>query len=259
MSQIFLSYVHADSTEALNLFDDISAAGYPVWLDQKALLVGQKWKDEIARAIQAASAFIALISKNSVDHQGYVQKELKQGLEVLAETPSNQIYLLPVRLNDARPHDIQLQDLHWLDLFPDRSSRVPALLDALATIPDLRAATRKVGASTSPPVPKFTSMADIFPLVLRGIPPSTPNTGAANAFYVTARTTTEDGLGLPKELLAKYPNEITFVLQHQYRDLACGDASFSVTLSFSGKDLRVTVPYSAIVAFEEREAHIRIA
>jgi hypothetical protein len=101
-------------------------------------------------------------------------------------------------------------------------------------------------------------MADIFPLVLSGIPSSTPASGAVNAFYVTARTA-EHALGLPKELVAKYPAEITFVLQHRYEDLVCGDDSFSVTLWFSDKEVRVTVPYSAIMAFEERDAHIRIA
>ena len=101
-------------------------------------------------------------------------------------------------------------------------------------------------------------MADIFPLVLRGIPPSTPKSGALNAFYITVRTA-GNKLGLPKEILERYPTEITFILQHAYDNLVCDESSFSVTLWFSNKEVRITVPYSAIIAFEEREAHIRIA
>src|SRR5262245_5630944 len=132
MSHIFLSYARPDSDKALALHKDITDAGYPVWLDKKALLVGQRWKDEISRAIQNAAAFIALISENSVDHRGYVQKELKEALDVLAQTPPNQIYVLPVRLSDVRPTDVQLQDLHWLDLFPVRSRRIIERLRAIA-------------------------------------------------------------------------------------------------------------------------------
>jgi hypothetical protein len=183
---------------------------------------------------------------------------LKQGLDVLATTPANQIFVLPVRLDTAQPSDIQLQKLHWLDLFPDRSAALQALRAALDTIPGLKVALPAVPhAPAATPVHRFASMTDIFPLILRGIPPSTPASGAVNAFYVTARTTAA-GMDLPKELLAKYPNEITFVLEHQYKDLVCGDDAFSVTLWFSGNEARVTVPYGAIVSLTEPQADIRV-
>jgi hypothetical protein len=43
-----------------------------------------------------------------------------------------------------------------------------------------------------------------------------------------------EGVELPKSLIKKYPKEIVFVLEQQYKDLVCDDSAFSVTLWFSG-------------------------
>ena len=67
-------------------------------------------------------------------------------------------------------------------------------------------------------------------------------------FFVTFRTG-EPGVVLPPQLLAKFPEEMTIVLQHQFWGLEVGDAAFSVTLSFSSRMERLTVPFAAIKAF----------
>jgi hypothetical protein len=53
----------------------------------------------------------------------------------------------------------------------------------------------------------------------------------------------------PPDLLAKYPEEMTIVLQHQYRDLAPGETFFTVTLKFGGSPKRLSVPYAAVTRF----------
>jgi uncharacterized protein len=53
----------------------------------------------------------------------------------------------------------------------------------------------------------------------------------------------------PPDLLAKYPEEMTIVLQHQYRDLAPGETFFTVTLKFGGQPKRLSVPYAAVTRF----------
>ncbi len=67
-------------------------------------------------------------------------------------------------------------------------------------------------------------------------------------FYVTFRTHAP-GVSLPPDLLGKYPDEMTIVLQHQYRDLAPGETFFSVTLKFGGQPKRLSVPYTAVSRF----------
>lgn len=70
----------------------------------------------------------------------------------------------------------------------------------------------------------------------------------AHHFYITFKTDAP-GVSGPIDLLGKYPDEMTIVLQHQYWDLAPGETFFSVTLQFGGQPKRVSVPYAAVTRF----------
>lgn len=67
-------------------------------------------------------------------------------------------------------------------------------------------------------------------------------------FYISFRTT-EPGVGIPPFLADLYPEEMTVVLQHQFWDLAVAPDAFSVTLTFSGRKERLTIPFAAVTAF----------
>jgi hypothetical protein len=69
-------------------------------------------------------------------------------------------------------------------------------------------------------------------------------------FYITFRTD-YPGAVLPARLREKYPQEMTIVLQHQFRDLIADDVArtISVTLSFGGVSAHLVVPLDAISAF----------
>ena len=67
-------------------------------------------------------------------------------------------------------------------------------------------------------------------------------------FYVTFDTRA-DGVRLSARLKATYPEEMTIVLQHQFRDLAVGEDGFDVGLQFNGIPERLHVPFRAIKAF----------
>jgi hypothetical protein len=66
--------------------------------------------------------------------------------------------------------------------------------------------------------------------------------------YITFKTKAA-GVSGPQDLLSKYPDEMTIVLQHQYWDLAPGETFFSVTLQFGGQPKRLSIPYAAITRF----------
>jgi hypothetical protein len=70
----------------------------------------------------------------------------------------------------------------------------------------------------------------------------------AHHFYITFKTEAP-GVSAPPDLLGKYPDEMTIVLQHQYRDLAPGETFFTVTLKFGGQPKRLSVPYAAVTRF----------
>jgi hypothetical protein len=69
-------------------------------------------------------------------------------------------------------------------------------------------------------------------------------------FFISFRTRAP-GVAIPKYLLAKYPDEMTVVLQHQFRALKVGDDSFSVNLSFQRRSERLTIPFAAVMVFAD--------
>jgi hypothetical protein len=129
--KVFLSYAREDGLAARKLFYDLGQAGVEVWFDEESLLGGQNWKLAIRRAIKGCRFFIALLSTKSISKKGYVQKELKEALEVLDEYPPSQIFLIPVRLDDCHPTDMQLHDIQWIDMFPSWDDGLARILRAV--------------------------------------------------------------------------------------------------------------------------------
>jgi uncharacterized protein len=66
--------------------------------------------------------------------------------------------------------------------------------------------------------------------------------------YVTFRTNFP-GVALPDYLRARYPEEMTIVLQHQFWGLQADEHKFSVSLSFNRVHERLVVPFAALTAF----------
>ncbi len=69
-------------------------------------------------------------------------------------------------------------------------------------------------------------------------------------FYIALRTD-HPGVRIPASLRARFPEELTIVLQHQYDDLDVDEDGFSVTLSFDGIKSGLTVPFASVTAFSD--------
>jgi hypothetical protein len=67
--------------------------------------------------------------------------------------------------------------------------------------------------------------------------------------FFVALDTRALGVKISERLRAKYPEEMTIVLQHQFWDLIVGDKSFEVGLSFNGIPERLVIPFDAIKGF----------
>ena len=67
-------------------------------------------------------------------------------------------------------------------------------------------------------------------------------------FYISFRTGAV-GVSMPDDLRARYPDEMTIVLQNQFWDLTPGEISFSVTLQFGGQPKGLSIPYAAVSRF----------
>lgn len=68
--------------------------------------------------------------------------------------------------------------------------------------------------------------------------------------YITFRTGAP-GVQLADHLLARYPQEMTIVLQHEFWGLEVDADHFEVTLSFSSQGERLSVPWEAVIAFAD--------
>jgi hypothetical protein len=67
-------------------------------------------------------------------------------------------------------------------------------------------------------------------------------------FKITFNTTAA-GVRLSERMRARFPQEMTIVLQHQFWDLTVTDLAFEVGLSFGGIPEKVGVPFDAVTAF----------
>jgi hypothetical protein len=116
MAQIFLSYARKDEEKVENLYQKLSDAGFKPWMDKKDILPGEQWPSSIQRAIRDSDFFLVCLSTNSVKKRGWVQKEMKQALDHWQEKLEDDIYLIPVRLEDCEPPE-SLRAFQWVDLF----------------------------------------------------------------------------------------------------------------------------------------------
>ncbi len=69
-------------------------------------------------------------------------------------------------------------------------------------------------------------------------------------FFITFKTHAP-GVQLSARMKARYPDEITIVLQHQFWDLIVGDRQFEVGLSFSNIPERLIVPFTSLSGFHD--------
>ena len=69
-------------------------------------------------------------------------------------------------------------------------------------------------------------------------------------FYITFATHAP-GVRVSSRLLARYPEEMTIVIQHQYWDLAVTEHAFEIGLSFQNQMERLLVPFTAVKGFQD--------
>ena len=118
-AMVFVAYVQEDAGTAERVSDSLEAAGFEPWLDRRRLLPGQNWPRSIQEAIETSDFFVACFSRHSVTKKGGFQAEIRYALDCTQRVPLDEIFLIPVRLDDCRvPVRIQ-REIQYIDLFPD--------------------------------------------------------------------------------------------------------------------------------------------
>jgi hypothetical protein len=125
---VFVAYVVEDAGPAARLYDALEAEDFRPWMDVRDLLPGQNWPRAIERAIECSDFFVPCFSHNSVTKWGGFQAEIRYALDCARRVPLDDIFVVPVRLDNCRvPRSIQ-REYQYVDLFPDWSRGLSRLL-----------------------------------------------------------------------------------------------------------------------------------
>lgn len=111
--QIFISYARPDREKAEEIYKRLEKEGFDPWLDSRKIKGGQNWDFEIKRSLDRSSIVVIIWSENSRDRRGYVQREIKIALDKLQEKLIDDIFIIPILMNNIDIPD-QLKDIHFL-------------------------------------------------------------------------------------------------------------------------------------------------
>jgi len=130
--KVFLCHASADKSAVRELYQRLKGEDWiDPWLDVARILPGQHWTSVIRQSLANADSVIILISNNSINREGFVQRELNYAWELSLEKPRNVIYLIPLRLEECDvPYD--LRERQWADYFGEKQEETYlALLQSL--------------------------------------------------------------------------------------------------------------------------------
>ena len=113
--KVFLCHASTDKPKVRDLYRYLRKRGIQPWFDEEHLVGGQDWQVEIPKALATSDAIIICLTKNSVDKEGYIQKEIKFALDKALEMPEGRIFLIPVKFEECEV-PFALSRYQWVDL-----------------------------------------------------------------------------------------------------------------------------------------------
>jgi hypothetical protein len=138
---VFISYVSDDVSSVEKLERDLRALGVNGWLDKKRLKPGQRWRDELRRAIREGAAFIAVFSNASESRErSYMREELNLAIDELRLRPRDRTWFIPVLLSNVKLPELSigpneyLSDIQYTSLVSGWDERVAELAEVIAQI-----------------------------------------------------------------------------------------------------------------------------
>ena len=114
--KVFLCHASGDKPAVRDLYRRLRADGIAPWLDEEDLLPGQDWELEIPKAVRSSDAAIICLSSRAITKAGYVQKEIKDALDVADKQPEGTIFLIPLRLEECDVPE-RLRRWQWVDFY----------------------------------------------------------------------------------------------------------------------------------------------
>jgi len=117
--RVFLCHSSGDKPTVRKLYHQLGNESWiDPWLDEEKLLPGENWALEIRRAVNSADIVIVCLSNKSINKEGYVQKEIKQALDVADEKPEGTIFVIPLKLEPCDAPD-RLHTWQWVNYYEE--------------------------------------------------------------------------------------------------------------------------------------------
>jgi len=112
---VFLSYAKEDKEIVKFTMETLHNYGVVTWFDEKDLLPGDNWQLKIEESIEKADYVFIFFSSNSLNRQGYKNKEIRFALEQKMLKPFDSRYIIPILIDDVKPPR-ELNDIHWIKI-----------------------------------------------------------------------------------------------------------------------------------------------
>lgn len=181
----FVSYAKADQAKAQEIADALEERGFRCWIAPRDVRPGRAYGDEIIRGIEAARAFILVLSSAS-NESGFVSREIERAV-------SKNKHVFTVRIEDVLPSpglELFISSTQWIDAY---SGRLGPHIDRLATFltedeaPGSASAAPRAAPKPPPRRPLWRS-----PLVLGAVAAALlAISGLLAIFFIPARDETD--------------------------------------------------------------------
>ena len=143
--QVFLCHSSEDKPTVRELYNRLDSEGWiDTWLDEKKLYPGQDWNYEIEQAVEQADIILVCLTKNSVNKEGFIQRELRKILDLADEKPEGTLYIIPVKLEECEPPK-RIRRWQYSNYFPESNQNIAYQL----LLESLKIRATRLGISTS--------------------------------------------------------------------------------------------------------------
>jgi len=116
--KIFICHAEEDTDNAMLLYWQLNEVGFDPWIDKEKLLPGQDWELVIKKQMRKTDSIILCLSRLSVSKTGYVQKEVREAVDISEYHPSEDIFLIPIKFDKCEV-PLELSKYHWTNLFSE--------------------------------------------------------------------------------------------------------------------------------------------
>lgn len=121
--RVFLCHSSNDKPAVRELYQKLCAEAWiQPWLDEEELFPGDDWDLAIEKAVEKSDVVLVCLSNGSINKRGYVQKELRFALDIALEIPEEEIFIVPLRLEECIPPR-SLRDWQYADYFEGQRDR----------------------------------------------------------------------------------------------------------------------------------------